>query len=218
MRNRGMNGFTLVECVVAMCTGTVLCAVCVAAVAAARRRDEEKMCINNLRLLHWGTVRYAHDHNDSLPPHYTGNPKGYWFRTLPPYVGRNRFYPMNNGIMCPTSPAKRVAAADWVNYAMNADVGKSDRTPPRKLSKIAKPAEAVLFSDASPKGPGSDEVWYVNHVPRKNTILPGVRGGLSEGALHHRGGLNAIFLDGHAQFLSRETLDANCTRLWEMDD
>ena len=214
-----MFGQTLVDALVVLGVCAIAGAALLPAAVLARRMAEERICLNNLRQLHWGVMRYADDHNDELMSHFTnGKRREYWFNLLPPYLDRKRFYPMKNGIMCPSNPTKRLVASGWVNYAMNSDVGRSHRGTLKKRAQVRMPAEAVLFSDGSPKGPGSKETWYVTRVPTKNAILPGIRGGLSEGALRHRGGLNVVFLDGHARYVSRKELDSSSTRLWEMDD
>ncbi|HEY3760367.1 MAG TPA: prepilin-type N-terminal cleavage/methylation domain-containing protein, partial [Verrucomicrobiae bacterium] len=74
-RRKGSRGFTLIELLVVIAIIGILAALLFPALAAARNKGRRLMCVNNLRQMGTGSMVYAGDSNDYLPP----------WRAYPPY-------------------------------------------------------------------------------------------------------------------------------------
>jgi len=66
-------GFTLIELLVVVTIITILAAMLLPALAKARERSKQAVCISNLRQIVQACQMYAGDNNDFLPPSYSFN-------------------------------------------------------------------------------------------------------------------------------------------------
>lgn len=92
LRFLARRGMSLSEVLVVIAVLTLLLALLVPSLDAARQRARRTVCMNNLR--HWGVAwhSYRNEHHDFLPTEgtYIGNGiqrDGTWFNTLPQYLG-----------------------------------------------------------------------------------------------------------------------------------
>ena len=67
------TGFTLVELLVVISIIALLLAILMPALTKARRQGQSVVCRNNLRQIGIGTLMYAQNNQDTLPPFYGGN-------------------------------------------------------------------------------------------------------------------------------------------------
>lgn len=89
-----------------------------------------------------------------------------------------------------------------------------------KESKVKKPAEAVRFADSCYRAMTPNDpyrCWYF--IGWAGTILStNSSSSVCEGHLHHSGGMNLAFLDGHVVHASRTDLLNNETKWFAVTD
>jgi len=99
----GNRGFTLIELLVVIAIIAILAALLLPALAGAKRRAQQGVCLSNLKELCMANIMYAGDNRGTmLVPADTSNPYGYkslWLGTLLDYFAKS-----TNLIRCPTAP------------------------------------------------------------------------------------------------------------------
>lgn len=89
--NKTRQAFTLVELLIVIAIITILIALLVPAISAARQQASRAETSNSLRQIGLATVAYSNDHMGKLPG-INNFPAGPWVCTLLPYIGETDMY------------------------------------------------------------------------------------------------------------------------------
>jgi prepilin-type N-terminal cleavage/methylation domain-containing protein/prepilin-type processing-associated H-X9-DG protein len=214
MTTRSRRAFTLIELLVVIAIIAILAAILFPVFAQAREKARSISCLNNMRQLGMGLSMYIQD-NDELCfffGHDSGlsrlNPvtplgatrENRWWNQILPYT-------RNNGalLVCPSDSGRKPHSTE------NGTGGRP--LVPRSyvanrmvegltLAAVDRPADIICVTEKS-SHPLADDSWY---EPPKNLYD---KPGLNEPILamrRHSEGVNAMFFDGHAKWMSRGTL------------
>jgi prepilin-type processing-associated H-X9-DG protein/prepilin-type N-terminal cleavage/methylation domain-containing protein len=214
------RAFTLVELLVVIGITTVLIALLLPALGAARESARQVTCASNLRQLHLACVNYANENQGLLPPaHMDFIPPG---PRLPSNLHRwhgtrtelnapfdfsgspLRKYLQAQAIRrCPSfDPAVQGFEASAGGYGYNNHyLGSSTEehgwtieavNRPAKLAGVRRPSETVLFTDAALGSPNLIEYSFVEPPLSSGfaTTSPSIH-------FRHRRLANAVWADGH---------------------
>jgi prepilin-type processing-associated H-X9-DG protein len=212
MRHR--NAFTLVELLVVLGITTVLIALLLPALGAARESARRVTCSSNLRQIQVACVNYSVDNQGYCPPAHidfvTANLHR-WHGTRAVVAASFDFTgsPLRKYLQtpaiksCPSfEPAVRGFEASAGGYGYNnhylgsstEDEGWTSEAVnrPAKVAAVRKPSETVLFTDAAMGSPLLIEYSFVETPLASGfpTISPSIH-------FRHRAMANVVWLDGH---------------------
>lgn len=189
-------GFSLLELLVVVAIQSLLVAVLLPSLAAARATARQSACQATLYTWGRGFQYYAHDYDGFLPRRGQGlqvttqlDRQDDWFNAVPIMLGESslqqRFIagrrprPGATGIWnCPDGPPD--VGYVWLAYAMSMRVSTWNDELPTNQDRILRPASLVLLTE----GPGPRS----SVLPSSAQWNPDAR---------HRGSINIAFLDGH---------------------
>ena len=212
------RGFTLVELLVVIGIISVLIAVLMPGLTAARRHAQTVQCAAHLRSIGQAMQSYANEHKGRIPRDYWYHleyVQGHilWAEAFGRYLGHplpevrdlspNRDFTLRPefakiGVyQCPAFPDER-QALDYVSNAWHAGaVGIS--APLINVVRMPSTGRIVYLADGAARLPidsfGTHDVFDVSHLPMVGTLPQ-----LSSRVLNdrrHGGRINLLFLDGH---------------------
>jgi len=210
-------GFTLLELLVVIAIIGTLVALLFPAVQAARESARRAACMNNLRQVGLGVIRFCDDHRGEFPKttHDTDTAEC-WIFTLAPYL---------EGVdalrICPSdqkSHERREARA--TSYAMNAYITNGSLPGSflnrNKLPSVGRTLIAVELTDrdSRPVSEYDDHVeshrWFTTSNMANGTVLEAIRGEVSVD--RHQGGANYLLADGRVVWIAEEMIADWCAR------
>jgi prepilin-type N-terminal cleavage/methylation domain-containing protein len=134
-QNNWRHGFTLIELLVVIAIIAVLAALLLPALARAKQKGQQTVCINNSRQQALAVYMYADDHGDLLPPTAYNDANGDevdWPALLDPYLKSPQIH------LCPCD-----LISTNISYGLN-ELGFVDLTdpgvmPPNRLAGFHTP-------------------------------------------------------------------------------
>ena len=209
--------FTLVELLVVIAIIAILAAILLPVLSKAKEQGNKISCLNNLR--QWGIAlgMYCDDNNDYMCYEGGGGDistsynLGAWYNVLPKYMHQtplkdlysagNFRPPLPGQRSIWVCPSVRAVGSDyamppainhaWFGYAMNFLSQGCFPAPPGKGQRqrtICKDQASVIFlSDSENNDYSFTDGYYLYQAPQKP---------------RHMGGMNFMFVDGHAQWVT----------------
>ena len=246
IRRLWQAGFTLIELLVVIAIIAILAGLLLPALSKGKTNARTVHCASNMRNWGLATIMYLGDYNDRLPLFgdlSTDYTKAFWHAKLAPYVAKqtqdgklfNQTDVFNYELRrCPGGgfgppPFSRAtpASTNW-NCWIGANFGAfgnplsgpfyyGDRTPPLNVSRIAKPADALMFMDTlthyvySPVDPAYHFTLDLNRDGVVDTMpqYPDTAFNFGRPTVHNNGA-NITLLDGHVERVGFK-------KLWQVD-
>ena len=212
MRNE--KGFTLVELLVVIAILALLLALLLPSLEKARDQARAITCRNNLRQIGLATMLYADDNEGYIPRN-----GGFWILRFIPYLGGHsdevKDYREMEVYDCPNYPDKE----QTVDYVVNSwKDGVREFIGFSRLSIFRQPSSKIYLADneygswrtiiknqSGLNNTGEFDCWRPPHLP---TGPDGTRRVARD---RHRNGCNAMFLDGHSDWVQAEKMTE---RMW----
>jgi len=193
------RGFTLIELLVVIAIIAILAAILFPVFARAREKARQTSCLSNVKQIALGILMYAQDYDEVLVPmQNTTSSSSRWYNLLQPYVKNMQIF---------RCPSKAFTIGYGVSYRNLAeDTGAGGRAC--SLGAIQSPAEALLIGDTERLNAGavSQMDWY--YSLRMYTL--GQIAGYNTNGIptpgRHNDGNNVGFCDGHAKWISTQTM------------
>jgi prepilin-type processing-associated H-X9-DG protein/prepilin-type N-terminal cleavage/methylation domain-containing protein len=189
------GGFTLAELLVVIALVTILAAILLPVLGAARERARQTACLSNLRQIGQAQILYLQDWDDRLPDWYTFAPPRpqpfgayrYWTESFRPYLRSAAIlHDPSARWPGPLPEDERLAEYALVTWGQH---GRGTRTDPYwqwpgstfRVSEVVRPAETLALVDgwATVRWEGAD-------------------------LRRHGEGMNVCFVDGHGGRLRAE--------------
>jgi prepilin-type processing-associated H-X9-DG protein/prepilin-type N-terminal cleavage/methylation domain-containing protein len=194
--NQSTRGFTLVELLVSLLIVTILVSLCWSLGRSAVARGRSVACASHLRQIGMAAMMYAGDNQMCLPvtSHQRRHGGKSWTLTLQPYASGTITF------KCPSDPDENRPYTYLINDFLTPNPAGAPDLDFSRLAKIDRPAETMMFGEASPAYRNSDHFHFSGY--RGGTVPPDIfEGQLATGA--HEGGANYLFADGHVETLRR---------------
>ncbi len=190
------RAFTLIELLVVAAIIAILAAILFPVFSRTRCDERRGSCQSNLKLIGLGSLQYAQDYDERLPPiaaHAVASstapfaaPYG-WADAIQPYIKSLQ------ALQCPTeglsAPVLEATSPGFTDYYFNTNLDK------RKQKLVADPSSTFLCGEGNDGRDGSDARYNRNAIPQAwlDTEKSPVR--------RHLDTSNFLFADGHVKAL-----------------
>ncbi len=180
---RREHGFTLIELLVVIAIIAILAAILFPVFARAREKARQTSCLSNVRQLGLGIRMYIDDFDEYFPSRYQG---GAWYNVIRPYVKNDQIF------ICPSDDRIGTDTPPTLSYgACCGGAFRPEHWERTRLGMIEEPAQRIMVWESTS---------YINHYPR--CANSGSRCDNGTVTVRHNGGVNHIYFDGHAKWLT----------------
>jgi len=190
------SGFTLIELLVVIAIIAILAAILFPVFAKAREKARQSSCLSNARQLGTAVLSYVQDYDETFPKaQHAPSGANNWYDVIAPYCKNTQI------LRCPSlqlNGGGTTTGYGWnigraTSYTDGMGYYQGDGQNCRSLGEVTMPAETFLLGDISNY---SGNIRYLLWSSGSNTFQSNA----------HNGGGNYAFVDGHAKFMSRESV------------
>jgi prepilin-type N-terminal cleavage/methylation domain-containing protein/prepilin-type processing-associated H-X9-DG protein len=225
---RPRSGFTLIELLVVIAIIAILAAILFPVFAQVREKARQTSCLSNQMQVALGVLMYAQDYDETFPQYDFTAPgvRIMWFSVIAPYLKANQIYKCPSlqrpgEIGSATDPASaliynRIAGIGANHPHVFAQPGYVAGIYAQPISAINSPASTLMLGDSELVQNGElvgGPVLYCRvHWPYGNNqgrVEPYTV--YNQVSARHQGGAVVAFVDGHTQWMRRETILARST-------
>jgi prepilin-type N-terminal cleavage/methylation domain-containing protein/prepilin-type processing-associated H-X9-DG protein len=204
------RGFTLIELLVVIAIIAILAAILFPVFAKAREKARQTSCLSNDKQIGLSSAMYMQDFDGTLFGHIQGRrdapygasgPPGYirWADQVYPYVKNEQLF------VCPSNPtATFVANTRDTSYGVGMNYWLTYYYYYLTDADLKAPSETIWYTDCNyyvvyP-------TFYLYTYPLNTTYG---QTGTARLQLRHNDGINVSFVDGHAKWLNRQTIEGD---------
>ena len=234
MRNRTRNAFTLIELLVVIAIIALLISIVIPALRMAKNSAKDIMCLNHLNQIGKGMTAYAFDYDQHIPKNggTSHSVNIFWMLGFAPYVGEHyetfKDFTESEIFSCPRYP-DREQIVDYIISSWGRKLDGSDEADATtKLTDFANPGSKIYITDYASKiyidnnGVERTRSDAVVRIIRNEVELEDFRANLDQhypvnlpssadkslwrvsGERHKKDGCNALFYDGHADWVHQD--------------
>ncbi|HBC89015.1 MAG TPA: hypothetical protein DCZ94_18910 [Lentisphaeria bacterium] len=197
------RAFTLIELLVVIAIISILAALLLPALSAAKEQAKIISCINNLKQIYTATINYTTDYEDRIM--YIGDPPSgdNYMRSFYPYMSSEsqsatKYIPSLN---CPASKQNPEANRLYSTYGLNQLFGGYSGAGGKdycKYTQLTRPSVTPLFGDKAGGSGGTST--YSGDITNTSRVPYIFRHGSASS--YERMKANYLFCDGHADTYS----------------
>lgn len=215
------KSFTLIELLVVVAIIAILVAILLPALGKAREQARQTGCLSNLRQNGSAAMMYAGEYNDFVPRGYWGAYSQYplWFEAFLPFLGEEKTatdYRTVDIYRCPSYPIKEETICYVINAWLNSDYTGTEIEVfwASSLSTFDRPTYTIYLVDTASDGyrgvitGRSDPDVEINDVFEDSHLPAGPPLSRRIARDRHANGVNAMFFDGHAEWLIADEITA----------
>ncbi len=213
-RSLSRSGFTLIELLVVIAIIAILAALLFPIFAQARDKARATACLSNMKQIGTAVQMYIQDYDERIFFRSTSNVNSTrihtatsgnllkWWNMLMPYVKNNQIY------KCPSDDPKLVADSNG-NLVIPRSYAAAASAEDLALAQVEKPVDTIVITEAwSRDATGAlinTETWLeaFDGDMAPDPLRPG---SMLKYANRHQGGMNCVFFDGHAKWLTPGTI------------
>ncbi|MBM3499887.1 MAG: prepilin-type N-terminal cleavage/methylation domain-containing protein [Armatimonadetes bacterium] len=203
------RGFTLIELLVVIAIIAILAAILFPVFARAREKARQASCLSNQKQIALGFLMYVQDYDEAMLCHAYGAYNGVqpwivWPHQLQPYIKNWQLYG------CPSSPYRGSMTYQGSFYDVRPNVALVNwywnrAASPPSMAQIPAPAGKYLMGDSNHPVLGDMRGFLTSTSCGQWTCGANVNT-TRQWLVPHNEGINVSFADGHAKWLSGNTV------------